>query len=68
MRISEENLAFLDSVAEKMIGGRTAVVEEMVRCMQYLAIYRPAELKSAFSDNVYTRWFVEQLFRGVSKR
>lgn len=68
MRISEENLAFLDSVGACCIGGRTAAVEEMIDCMRYLAVYRPLELKSACSQYVYASLFVGQLFRGVSKR
>lgn len=68
MRISEENLAFLESVGMHVNGGRTGVVEEMIDCMRYLAVYRPAELKSACSQYVYAKLFVEKLFRGISKR
>lgn len=68
MRISEENLAFLNSVGEYVTGGRTAVVEEMIDCMRYLAVYRSAELKSACSQYVYAKLFVQELFRGISKR
>lgn len=68
MRLSEENLAFLDSISACVIGGRTAVVEEMIDCMRYLAVYRPVELKSACSQYVYANLFVEHLFRGISKR
>lgn len=68
MRISEENLAFLESVGMHVNGGRTAVVEEMIDCMRYLAVYRPAELKSACLCYGHARVFVDILFRGISKR